>query len=339
MKGACFMLTGQTPPEPFVPSPTNWPTLGAMVGHLKPGPRSMPSNVQVPYRMDDADRIFFAGQHAGFLGAAHQPFLFRPPEAVLKEGQERTRPGLSLELVPVIGRDRLVERRHLLEAMSASGLDESAAVRSFGSHFDRAVDLLSSPQARQAFDPRREPMRVRERYGHHLTGRSILIARRLVEAGVPLVTVVCGGQNAGEPHAWDTHADNYTRLQNVLLPPLDQGASALLEDLAHRGMLDETLVVIAGEFGRTPQSQNGNGRDHWPGVFSVVLAGGGVQGGAVHGRSDRIAAFPVDSPVSPADFVATVLHSLGLDPRAELRDQFNRPVPASTGNPVLRLFG
>ena len=199
------------------------------------------------------------------------------------------------------------------------------------------MNLLSDPKVRDAFKPDVEPERVKERYSKHIAGRTLLTARRLVEAGVPLVTVVCGDQNAGSPASWDTHGSNSDRLKNVLLPPLDRGASALLEDLAERGMLDETLVVIAGEFGRTPKP-TGNGRDHWPGVFSVAFAGGGVQGGQVYGRSDAIAAFPADNPVSPGDFIATILFALGIDPHAEMRDKLDRPVAASTGKPLDRLF-
>ncbi|MEI7683632.1 MAG: DUF1501 domain-containing protein [Planctomycetota bacterium] len=341
MMGACFMLTGQTPPEPFVVSPRNWPTLGSMVAYLKPSSRSMPNNVQVPHRMDDAERIFFAGQHAGFLGTAYQPFLYHPPEIAMTQAaaSEQNNLGSSLDLQPVIGRERLAERGRLLDRMRlGAGVEASPAVQAFDTHFNKAVDLLSSSQARQAFDIDAVPVRDRERYGRNLTGQSILVSRRLVEAGVPLVTVICGAQNAGNRNAWDTHSENFDRLQNVLLPPLDQGASALLEDLAQRGMLDETLVVIAGEFGRTPTINNAGGRDHWPNVFSVVMAGGGIRGGYVHGRSDRSAAFPADGIATPGDFVATVLQSLGLDPRAELRDQLGRPVSASTGQPVRSLF-
>jgi hypothetical protein len=336
MKGACFMLTGQMPPEPFTVHAGNWPTLGSMVSYLKPGNPALPRNIAMPYRMDDAERLFFAGQHAGFLGPGYQPFIYTPPADVLYKGQKPPERVVSLPLEPAVVGERLDERRALLETLEEKA-STSPSGHAYRKHFERAMNLLSDPKVRDAFKPDVEPERVKERYSKHIAGRTLLTARRLVEAGVPLVTVVCGDQNAGSPASWDTHGSNSDRLKNVLLPPLDRGASALLEDLAERGMLDETLVVIAGEFGRTPKP-TGNGRDHWPGVFSVAFAGGGVQGGQVYGRSDAIAAFPADNPVSPGDFIATILFALGIDPHAEMRDKLDRPVAASTGKPLERLF-
>ncbi len=337
MKGACFMLTGQTPPEPFVVNSANWPTLGSMVSYLKPGNPALPRNVAMPYRMDDAERLFFAGQHAGFLGPAYQPFIYTPNSDVLYKGQKPPERVVSLPMTPAVSTDRLDDRRSLLAGLERKAPADTPAGYAYSKHFERAMNLLSDPKVRDAFNPDAEPDHVKERYSKHIAGRTMLTARRLVEAGVPLVTVVCGDQNAGSPAAWDTHGDNSNRLKNVLLPPLDRGASALLEDLAERGMLEETLVVIAGEFGRTPKP-TGNGRDHWPGVFSVAFAGAGVRGGQVYGRSDKIAAFPADNPVTPADFIATILFALGIDPHAEMRDKLNRPVAACTGHPVAPLF-
>jgi hypothetical protein len=339
MKGACFMLTGHTPPEPFVVNTSNWPTLGSMVSYLKPGNPALPRNVALPYRMDDAERLFFAGQHAGFLGPGYQPFIYTPPCDLLYKGQKPPERVVSLPMEPVVSAERLNDRRALLTILegTANASGERPAGSAYGKHFERALNLLSDPKVRNAFNPDVEPERVKERYSKHIAGRNLLTARRLVEAGVPLVTVVCGDQNAGSPASWDTHGNNADRLKNVLLPPLDRGASALLEDLAERGMLEETLVVIAGEFGRTPKP-TGDGRDHWPGVFSVAFAGGGVQGGQVYGRSDKIAAFPADNPVTPENFVATILFALGIDPQAEMRDRLDRPVAASTGQPVAQLF-
>jgi hypothetical protein len=310
-----------------------------MVSYLKPGNRALPRNITMPYRMDDADRLFFAGQHAGFLGPGYQPFIYTPKSDELYKGQKPPERIVALPMEPAVPTDRFTDRRALLDVLGAQlGVPAAGPAGSaYMKHYERALNLLGDPKVRDAFNPDAEPAAVRERYSKHIAGRTVLTARRLVEAGVPLVSVVCGDQNAGSPAAWDTHGDNSNRLKNVLLPPLDRAASALLDDLAERGMLDETLVVIAGEFGRTPKP-TGNGRDHWPGVFSVVFAGGGIKGGQVYGRSDAIAAFPADNPVTPADFVATIFAALGIDPHAELRDKLDRPVAACTGAPVTQLF-
>ncbi len=170
-------------------------------------------------------------------------------------------------------------------------------------------------------------------YGKHLGGRSMLLARRLTEAGVPVVQVCCaaGDLNGGAGDMWDTHGDNFNRLKNRLLPVFDQGAAALLQDLENRGSLDQTLVVMLTDFGRTPRINGGAGRDHYPNVYSVALAGGGVRGGQVYGSSDNHGAFPRTQPCGPADIHATIFQALGLSPRAELRDPLGRPFPATDG--------
>ncbi len=205
---------------------------------------------------------------------------------------------------------------------------------------------MTSEPTRNAFDLRREPVVVRDRYGHHKYGQSLLLARRLVEAGVRLVTVYWGGRvNNPLPH-WDTHFNNNRRLREELLPPFDVCFSAFLEDLAQRGLLDSTLVVCMGEFGRTPRfgqftgnGVNETGRDHWAQCYSLVIAGGRQAGGRVLGRSDRIAAYPADDPYTPQDLAASVLHALGVDPAGEIRDAFGRNVALSTGEVRASLFG
>jgi uncharacterized protein (DUF1501 family) len=202
----------------------------------------------------------------------------------------------------------------------------------------QAFDLISSPRARRAFALDREPARLRERYGNNRFGQGVLLARRLVEAGVPLIRVnwtrVKGAVNNGH---WDTHRKNTLGLKQ-LMPIMDRTYSALLEDLSARGLLDDTLVVWMGEFGRTPRINKNAGRDHWGQVFSVALAGGGVRGGAVYGASDRIAAYPREGRVAPEDLTATVLHCLGLAPNAEIHDRQGRPFPASRGRVIRELF-
>jgi hypothetical protein len=202
-----------------------------------------------------------------------------------------------------------------------------------------AADMLLSPEVRAAFDLGREPDRLREAYGDHICGQSVLLARRLIEAGVPLVTVVCaaGDLNGGKGDHWDTHSDNFNRLKNALLPPLDRASSTLLNDLADRGRLDETLVVWLTEFGRTPKVNRSAGRDHFPDCYSVALAGSGVRGGQVYGRSDRQGGAPADRPSGPNDLHATILHALGIRGDAQFRDGLGHPSALTDGR-VLPLF-
>jgi uncharacterized protein (DUF1501 family) len=225
-------------------------------------------------------------------------------------------------------------------------LADDRRVEQLDGYQQRAYALLTSDAARRAFDLGREDTRLRERYGRNRYGQSLLLARRLVEAGVRLVTVYWGGRvNNPLPH-WDTHFNNNRRLKEELLPPFDQCFSAFLEDLDGRGLLRDTLVVCTGEFGRTPRfgqfTGNGvdqTGRDHWSRCYSLVVAGGRAGGGRVLGRSDRIAAYPADDPYTPQDLAATLLHTLGINPEDRVDDAFGRSVPLSTGRVRPALFG
>jgi uncharacterized protein (DUF1501 family) len=211
-------------------------------------------------------------------------------------------------------------------------------------HYERAFSLLAAPKVTGAFDLSRESLRVRQRYGMNIHGQAVLQARRLIEAGVPLVTVFW--QNDGLTNVsvyWDTHNRNFIDLKTRLCPVTDQAFSALLEDLDQRGLLDETLIVWTGEMGRTPrvgQSVPGgagagrDGRDHWSRVFTTVLAGGGIKGGVVHGSSDRYAAYPASSPTPPADLAATIYHCLGVNPRLQIYDRLGRPYTLCEGTPI-----
>jgi hypothetical protein len=226
--------------------------------------------------------------------------------------------------------ERLTSRRGLLGAIDAKGAG------SWSKYQDRAFDALSSADARGAFQIEREDPKLRDAYGRNIHGQCLLLGRRLIEAGVPLVTV--NWQNDGQ-NFWDTHGDNFNQLKNRLMPPADQGFSTLLDDMDARGLLDETLVVWVGEFGRTPKTtQGGSGREHWPRCYSAVLAGGGVRGGQVYGSSDRWAAFPSSNPVSPDDLGATILHALGIDPAREVIDPVGRPMRINNGRAVTDLF-
>src|SRR5262249_13982014 len=202
----------------------------------------------------------------------------------------------------------------------ADHLPRLPAARAMDEHYDLAFHLLQSPKAQRAFRLADEPATVRERYGNHHFGQSCLLARRLVEAGVPLVTVYWNAPHIDDPQHWDTHKDSFNRLKNELLPHFDRGMTALLEDLRARGLLDETLVGWMGEFGRTPKLNKNAGRDHWGFCQSVLMAGGGVRGGLVHGSSDASAAYAAELPVSPDDLAATVFWRLGIPLDRELTD-------------------
>jgi uncharacterized protein (DUF1501 family) len=213
-------------------------------------------------------------------------------------------------------------------------LDQLRAADGMSQLKHRAFGLLGSSQSRRAFDLVKEPAALRDRYGRHRFGQTMLLARRLVEAEVPLITVNWSKLNADQ---WDTHKKNYSRLRQ-LLPPFDQGFAAFLEDLDQRGLLDTTLVICLGEFGRTPKINKDAGRDHWPDCYSVVMAGGGLQRGSVFGSSDYQAAYPVDEPVAPWDLAATAFHLLGVDPDQHLYDRVQRPFKLSIGRVVEDLF-
>jgi uncharacterized protein (DUF1501 family) len=236
-----------------------------------------------------------------------------------------------------VSAQRLADRRELLRLADrqSKALETSVDAGALSVYQERAVALLTSPAVKQAFDLGREPAQLRQRYGQHTLGQSCLLARRLVEAGVKLVTV-CSGFNGKTPQdAWDTHKDNFRQLRAKLLPPLEQALSALLDDLGGRGLSQRTLLVVMGEFGRTPKINKEAGRDHWEHCYSVLLSGGGVRPGLVLGQSDRQGAYPVSGRVCrPADLCATVYHCLGVDPAGEMTDQAGRPIRLAQGEPI-----
>jgi uncharacterized protein (DUF1501 family) len=199
---------------------------------------------------------------------------------------------------------------------------------------EKALSLVTSPEVRRAFDLSQEPAKVRDRYGRHTWGQSHLLARRLIEAGARFVTTV-----NGQSIVWDTHKDNFNRLKQRLVPPMERAFVALLDDLQERGLLETTLVVWMGDFGRTPKINADAGRDHWPSCYSVVLAGGGVRGGQVVGESDRTGAYAIERPVTPADVHATVFAAVGYNPQATTYPSpEGRPLPLSTGTPIEELL-
>ncbi|MFO0966899.1 MAG: DUF1501 domain-containing protein [Gemmataceae bacterium] len=319
MTGRMHPRKGQIVP----PSPDDFPPYGAVVSRLRPTRRPVPNWVALPEVLLN-NSIPYPSQNAGFLGGAFDPLLVRG---------DPNRPGFRLQGLDAPDGVSLPGRGHLRSELTRLGrpIESTAAVRTMESSYQRAYTLLASAATRDAFELSREPEPIRKRYGRHTWGQSLLLARRLVEAGVPLVTVYLSN---GSQACWDTHGNNFTDLKNRLLPPFDRGLSALLIDLEARGLLDETLLVVGGEFGRTPQINSGAGRDHWPWVYTTFLAGAGVRGGAVWGSSDRHGAFASANPVSPGDLAATIYHCLGLNPRAEIHDRLARPYPLALGEVI-----
>lgn len=333
---AYWALTGHAPPTPnqnWEATRRDWPSLGSQVAKALEGrvPAPFPGAIQLPYTMADGGRS--NGQDGGFLGLGVDPVVFRPPSGALYDGKSP-----ESGLIELGGGDGLGPRRDLL-----AGLEKAAPRKAEGPEKEaverwraKSFDLLLDARAAGAFDLEREPRKLRESYGDHVAGQSALLARKLTEAGVPLVTVIpaAGDLNGSIGAHWDTHADNFGRLKNQMLPPLDQASAALLDDLAARGRLDETLVVWLTEFGRTPKISGGAGRDHYPTCYSVAFAGGGVQGGRVYGRSDAFGAEPVESPCGPADLQATIFHALGIDLSFHVQDLDGRPLQACDGRPL-----
>jgi uncharacterized protein (DUF1501 family) len=332
--GMHVCMTGHTRPTPETPY------FGSVMARVKPSTRNIPSYVWLQNLAGDVQPRYLTG---GFLGAAYSP---------LRVGTDLDNPSApnfrftAFDPSKDMTHERLRDRWALLESVDAG--QSSDAMRRFQ---ERAVQLVTGAEARRAFDLGQEPATVRDRFGRHPLGQNLLMARRLIEAGVRLVSVTAW---AGTPptekfrnvQTWDMHGDG-AGLGSIFgkgayglgwaLPNVDQAVSALLEDLATRGLLDSTLVVMVGEFGRSPKVVKA-GRDHWPHCYSTLLAGAGIRGGHVHGSSDRHGGYVRDDPVSPEDFGATLFHALGVPPDTRLgADGFTRP--ASAGKPVLSLFG
>ncbi len=356
--GTYYMLTGKYPVDGgkliIADSAHNFPAFGAVAAKYKPVNKPIPAFAHLPeFQWNNGFDI--AGQSAGFLGAKYDPFI----------GGDPSLPGYrvpGLDLLPDVSLDRLGNREDLRQALdqAVGKLGGSPAVERMDTFQRKAVEVITSPETRRAFDLSSEPLRVRERYGKdpgtdrglearkfgglpHI-GQTFLLARRLVESGVRLVTVMTGRRI---DQAWDTHRDHFGLMRKALCPPFDQALSALITDLHERGLLEETLVVLMGEFGRTPKigdvtsgagAAKNNGRDHWPYCYTVLFAGGGIPGGAIYGSSDRIAAYPRENPVGPEDVAATIYAAMGLDPQMELRDNLDRPYTLCSGEPIAALL-
>jgi hypothetical protein len=282
-----------------------WPNMGATVDRFSEARKSPLGPVVLGPRLSDAP-ITPTGQDGGFLGNVHSPFRIPDPSLPL----ERI---AALAPPPSLGAERAVRRQRLFRAISEFQREvESEGTGVLDSAYERAFALTTSREAKAALDLRKEPERVRDRYGKHPFGQGALMARRLVEAGVRFVQVNWREHPIND-YGFDNHGDNFNRLKDWQLPQLDRTVSALLEDLEARGLLERTLVLATGEFGRTPRINGASGRDHWPFCFSYLIAGAGIPGGRVLGKSDEFAAYPADDPVSPENTVASVFGLMGLD--------------------------
>lgn len=351
--GVYHTLTGKVNNTLAVPrnrrNRRDFPNMGSVVARFSP-PGVMPASVTVP-RPIGHDGVVYTGTYAGFLGPQYDPLELQPPAEVSESAPH------SMELPPSLDIGRLQAReglRKLIEAEDRAVQDDrfqrAAARAGLNRYREQAFSLLTSPQAKAAFDLDGEPEAMRDAYGRNEYGEAILTARRLIEAGTKLVTMVWYyvAADGNVLNVWDNHGGTgsiggitgYEMLRREFcLPPLDLAYSALLEDLDQRGLLDETLVVMLGEFGRTPKINATQGRDHWGPCQSIVLAGGGIRGGQVYGASDEIAAYPTLNPVSPEDLIATVYQALGLPPETAIRDPENRPHHLSEGRVLHELFG
>ena len=339
--GVYLAITGRTSVRDQVQvgaSPTDWPHYGAVLAKFAPGNGQVPMAVQLPhYAFDQVYRC--PGQNGGVLGSAYDPLVI---------ARDPNEPDFEVdELTLRVDGSRLADRQRLLGSVDTQfrELQRDAEINNRDSHYGRAFSMLTSSRARQAFDLERESPAVRDRYGRTKSGQTLLLARRLVEAGVRFVTCF-SGSNPGD--GWDTHKDNFTRLKEKLMPGEDTAFSAFIEDMDQRGLLEDTLVVWSGEFGRKPHIGQPNpavnnigpgGRDHWPACYSLVLAGAGVKRGFVYSESDRHGEYPRSNPHSPGDMAATIFWALGLDHTAEFHDQVGRPFRLADGEPITGIFG
>jgi hypothetical protein len=314
------------------PSPTDYPCLGTLVGWLAQRDGysgAVPPYVITPEPHCDSRVYVTPGQYGGCLGSKYDPFVL---QADPNADDFRVR---NLRLNDELAGGRLEQRSELLGKLSSATRSvPSETAAEYDLHRSQATALIASGDAARAFDLSKEPTAIRERYGRHTWGQSHLLARRLVEHGTRFVTTV-----NGPSIIWDTHLDNFGRLKNKLVPPMEQAYSALLDDLTERGLLDSTLVVWMGDFGRTPTINKDAGRDHWPQCYTVVLAGGGIRGGQTLGSSDKTGAQPHDHPVTPADIHATIFRLLGYDPHAiSYHTSDGRPILLSDGQPIRELL-
>lgn len=359
--GHHVMLTGRTPEpvgfQPNRPTSSDFPSIPAIVGRLFPRKNNLPPAAVLPEQLIHVSGRKIPGQYAGSMGEKFDPWFveashFRDtsyihgafPEYGFQRWEGKKNPknyrfeAPRFELTPGMLRDQFESRSRLMKSLEAQRreLDAAASIQQFDRIREESLSLLTRSKVQQALDVHSAPAKIQERYGKNSFGWSLLMARQLVEAGVRLVQV-----NLGNDESWDTHEKAFSNLKNFLFPPTDRAVSALIEDLHERGLLDDTLVVMAGEFGRTPKvftfkgaKSNLPGRDHWGALQSVFFAGGGVKGGRVVGSSDGLGAYPKDDPQKPENFAATIYQSLGLPQTIAWKDELDRPHYVYHGQPI-----
>jgi len=315
----------------FPPSGTDFPPVGAVLDAVQPVRGDLPTWVRIGPLMRRGNGTVLHGQLPGLLGARHTSFVVDQSLTAPDVRIEAIRPNDDLTSL------RLTGRRDLLSQFDQQRglIDEIARAQNLDSFYQRAFNLLASPRTRNAFALSSEKQSLRDRYGKTEFGQRCLLARRLAEAGVPLVNISYCHTPRG---SWDTHSRNFSKMKDALAPTLDQSLTALIEDLDQRGMLEETLVVVNAEFGRTPKINKSAGRDHWPWVYSLAMAGAGANAGTIHGASDDSAAYPAANPHDPKDFVATLYHLLGVSPETTINDATGRPHHVVIGEPIWPLI-
>ncbi len=313
----------------FPPTSSDFPPFGAVVSKLRESSRSarLPTWVQIGPLMRRNNGTVLHGQLPGFLGARHSPLAI---DQELLPANVRVEAVATDATVPIL---RLNDRGRLLEQVEEQRrqMDRAAEVNNFDAFHRQAFNILSAPETARAFDLAAEPPAVRARYGASEFGQRCLLARRLAEAGVPIINVHFCHTPAG---SWDTHSQHFNQMKNSLCPVFDQAFSALVDDLSQRGSLEQTLVLATAEFGRTPRVNTSAGRDHWPWVYSIAMAGAGARPGVVYGASDGIAAHPTANPHDPRDLAATVYHLLGVPDDTLVHDQTNRPHSLVVGRKI-----
>src|SRR5579875_1048626 len=329
------------------PDPRDFPNFGSQIIRLKPVRVPMLPFVMLPRPLQESN-VVGKGGTAGFLGKAYDPYTLYPEgDDMDMNKMDRIRVD-DLKLRPEVFAARLERRAHLREVIDAGMpvIDKAVADYKLNAYYDRALSMVLSGRAREAFDLSKEPAKVRDRYGRNTFGQSCLLARRLVEAGTRVIEVIWPKVANSDNHSWDHHVGLTERMRDRSGPMLDQGLSGLLTDMDRRGMLDETLVVAVGEFGRSPQkgvstSGNGNspdGRDHWPYCYTAVLAGAGIRRGHIHGQSDKTGSAPLSDPVHPGELLASIYHAFGIDPATIVLNHLNQPRELVKADAVTRLF-
>jgi hypothetical protein len=331
--------------EEFAPIPQFFPCHGAVVHYLQRERQRVVAHAALPFVFHNV--VDVPCQGGGFLGTEFDSFR------ITVDAEQQSYAAQELILRDDLPMNRMRGRSDLLHGLKQSQGTAFQSGESLTKYYERALSLLDSDTIRTALDVSKESAATRERYGvypnqttesgigatnghaRHMRGQNLLVARRLVEAGVPFVNVFDFRQQGQN---WDSHAQNFSQHKEILLPAADQGLAALISDLDERGLLDSTLIVATGEFGRTPQINKDGGRDHWPDCYSVLLAGGGVQGGASFGASDAIGAYPAIDPVTPGDLAATIFWRFGLDPSQHINDRTSRPWQIASGKPIHSLF-